>query len=96
MRLADTGGSRLSNGSKETPSGPPGGQGSLLDVLAKDKCASVRKGNVSEDACTTSGLSQREPPPLTRPTHTHTPARDSETVPFTTIGYISLAGGTVK
>lgn len=34
---------------------------------AKDKCASVRKGNVSKDACTTPSLSQRERPP----THPH-------------------------
>lgn len=55
---------------------------------AKDKCASVRKGNVSKDACTTPSLSQRERPP---PAHS-----TLKTVPFTTIGYIFLAGGTVK
>lgn len=37
MRLADTGGSGLSNGTKETPSGLPGGQGSLLDVLVRGR-----------------------------------------------------------
>lgn len=74
MRLADTGGSGLSNGTKETPLGLPGGQGSLLDVLAKDKCASVRKGNVSEDVCATLCLSQMEPPAHTSPEHS-TPSR---------------------
>lgn len=33
---------------------------------AKDKCAPVRKGNVSKDACTTPSLSQRERPPPSR------------------------------
>lgn len=33
---------------------------------AKDKCASVRKGNVPEDEYTASSLSQKEPPPPTQ------------------------------
>lgn len=91
MCLADTGGSGLSNGPEETPSGLPGGQGSLLDVLVwgqrqRQVCLCAERERFQ--GCT----HHNESLPKGTPAANSTP----KTVPFKTIGYIFLAGGTVK